>query len=106
VGVCSKGHVLAKMVGNDAIDVYRTRVEEIMQPEPICLHLDHKLAYALHQLYVGEHELIPLVDEHGRPTGVVTMRDIVGYLVDLFPQEVLNLPPTPEHEVAPKPEGA
>jgi CBS domain-containing protein len=106
VGVCSKAHVLTKMGENDTIDVHHTRVEELMQPDPICLDLDHELAHALHQMYVGEHELIPLVDEQGQPTGVVTMRDIVGYLVNLFPQKVLSLPPTPEHEVAPKPEGA
>ena len=35
---------------------------------------------------VGGFRHIPLVDGEGRPTGVVAMRDVVDYIVDLFPR--------------------
>lgn len=38
---------------------------------------------------------IPLVDAHGRPTGVVSMRQLIEYLSDFFNRDVLNLPPEP-----------
>lgn len=105
VGVCSKTQLLACMAADD-IDIDQTCIEDIMRHEPICLKLDDELAHALHQMYIGEYDLVPLVDDRGQPTGVVSMRDIVGYLVSLFPQDILNLPPSPAHGVASKPEGA
>lgn len=36
-----------------------------------------------------------LVDTEGRPVGVVSMRNIIGYLSTLFPKDALNLPPDP-----------
>ena len=49
---------------------------------------------------------MPLVDEAGRPTGLVSMRHIVDYLVDLFPEAVLNLPPSPALGIPREREGA
>jgi len=34
------------------------------------------------------------------------MRDIVDYIVDMFPEAVLNLPPSPAHGIAREREGA
>jgi CBS domain-containing protein len=38
---------------------------------------------------------VPLVDRSGRPTGIVAMRDIVRWLVSMFPDSAQNLPPDP-----------
>lgn len=105
VGVCSKTQILSCMADDD-IDIEQSCIEDIMRAEPICLTLDDELAHALHQMYIGEYDLVPLIDDQGQPSGVVSMRDIVGYLVSLFPQDILNLPPSPAHGVASKPEGA
>jgi predicted transcriptional regulator len=105
VGVCTRSQVLTRLVV-DALDMDQVRVEEIMRLEPVCLQPEHQLTSALHQMYVGEHSLVPLTDEQGRPLGIISMRDIVRYLVETFPQEVQNLPPTPAHALPQKPEGA
>jgi len=34
------------------------------------------------------------------------LRHIIDYLVEMFPQDVFNLPPSPRHGIAPHPEGA
>jgi hypothetical protein len=33
---------------------------------------------------------VPIVDAEGRPVHVVSVRDVVEFLVEAFPQEVLN----------------
>jgi hypothetical protein len=38
---------------------------------------------------------IPLVDERGSPTGVVSQRQLIEYLSDFFNRDLLNLPPEP-----------
>jgi len=105
VGVCTTRDVVVKMA-TGAVDIDHLRVDDCMQPRPICLHPSDELAYALNQMFVNDSQLIPLVDTHDRPTGLISMRDIVRHLVSAFPQELQNLPPVPEQRLAPKPEGA
>jgi CBS domain-containing protein len=38
---------------------------------------------------------IPVLDEAGKLTAVVSMRDLIEYLSEFFNREVLNLPPEP-----------
>ena len=35
---------------------------------------------------------IPVVDDEHRPAFVISVRDVVEFLVDAFPREILNLP--------------
>ena len=51
------------------------------------------VAWALNKMEVGGFRHVPVVDDGGRPTMVISVRDIVQYLVSAFPEEVLNLPP-------------
>lgn len=104
-GVFTERDVLTKLVDKD-IDIDRTPVEDLMTPDPECLTLDDGIAYALNKMTVGGFRHIPLVDGHGRPAGIVAMRNIVEYLVELFPRGVLNLPPTPNLAIARTREGA
>ncbi|MBM4266092.1 MAG: CBS domain-containing protein [Deltaproteobacteria bacterium] len=105
VGVFTERDVLTKVVGT-AIDLHRTAVEDLMTRDPECLTLDDGIAYALNKMTIGGFRHVPLVDALGRPTGVVAMRHIVEYLVDLFPRSILNLPPSPDLAIARTREGA
>lgn len=105
VGVFTERDVLTKIAAHGR-DVDDTLVADVMTPDPECLTLDDGIAYALNMMSVGGFRHIPLVDAERRPTGVVAMRDIVDYIVDLFPGEVLNLPPSPAHGIARAREGA
>lgn len=104
-GVFTERDVLTRVVAR-GVDPDRTAVAEVMTRDPECLGLDDGIAYALNKMSVGGFRHIPLVDSEGRPTGVVAMRAIVDYIVDLFPTEVLNLPPAPSLGIAREREGA
>jgi CBS domain-containing protein len=105
VGVFTERDVLTKVVGrNLAVD--SMPVAELMTRDPECLTLEDGIAYALNKMSIGGFRHIPLVDDQHRPTGVVAMRNIVDFIVDLFPEEVLNLPPSPGHVVTSEREGA
>jgi len=34
-----------------------------------------------------------VVDEQDRPVAIISVRDVVEFLVDHFPREIMNLPP-------------
>ena len=105
VGVFTERDVLTKVAAQD-VDIDQLAVAELMTPDPECLAADDELVYALNQMSVGGYRHIPLIDDGGRPTGVVSMRDIIDYLAHMFPQYVLNLPPSPGHGTPHSPAGA
>ena len=43
----------------------------------------------------GGYRHLPVVDEAGRPVGVLSVKRIVHYLVEHFPDTIYNLPPDP-----------
>lgn len=104
-GVFTERDVLTKVVSR-SIDPDATPIERVMTDDPECLTLEDGIAYALNKMVVGGFRHIPLVDDHHRPTGVVAMRNIVDYLVHLFPSQVLNLPPSPALGISRAREGA
>jgi CBS domain-containing protein len=105
VGVFTERDVVTTIAAQE-IDLDRLPVGAVMRPEPDCLEMDDELVYALHHMSVGEYRHIPVVDARRQPPAVVSMQAIMGYIVESFPQEILNLPPSPAHNIAPTPEGA
>ncbi len=74
-------------------DTAKVPLKEVMRADPEVLSPDAPMTYALNLMSVGGFRHVPLVDEKGRPVGVVSVRDIVNHLVDHFPDKVLNVPP-------------
>jgi len=83
----------------------KARVERFMTPSPETLRPKDPVAYALNKMSVGKFRHVPLVDEAGRAAGMVTAGDVLEYLVELCPEEVLNLPPEPELAIPRRQEG-
>lgn len=56
-----------------------TTVDQLMTKDPVVLRHDDPIAVAIHKMAVGGFRHIPMVDG-GRPTGVVTARDVFHHL--------------------------
>lgn len=102
-GIFTERDLLTKVVYQ--MDPYEP-VESAMTPNPETLESTASVAFALNKMSVGGYRHIPVVDRDSRPLGVVSIRDVVDYLVELFPETVLNLPPTPEASVSRTRDGA
>lgn len=68
-------------------------LSEVMTAEPESLDDDARLAWALNLMSVGGFRHVPVTDTRGWPVAVVSVRDVVEFLVEAFPNEILNLPP-------------
>jgi CBS-domain-containing membrane protein len=53
----------------------------------------------------GHFRNVPLVDDSGTVVGLLRQQDLLEYVAEAFPQEILNLPPRP-HQTMEEPEGA
>jgi CBS domain-containing protein len=75
-------------------------LEEVMTADPERLRADEPFAAVLHMMSVGGFRHIPIVDEGDRPIFVVSVRDVVEFLVEAFPREILNFAglPGPQRE--------
>lgn len=93
-GIFTERDVLLRVAGFP-LDVQQAAVGEHMTLEPQTLPADSSVAFALNKMVVEGFRHIPLVDEQGHPTGMVSMRDLIDYLTDFFSKDVLNLPPDP-----------
>jgi CBS domain-containing protein len=105
IGIFTERDVLTKVVGR-GLDPSETPVDSVMTRAPETLKPEAPLCYALNKMSVGGFRHVPLADDRGRPVGVVGMRDIVDYIVDLFPGDILNLPPEPSLDNTRSREGA
>jgi CBS domain-containing protein len=102
-GVLTERDVFGRLVGGD-IDLSQP-VETLMTSQPRTLDLEQTIRDAIDLMQTGRYRNVPLVDQEGRLVGVVRQTDILKYLAESFPEELLNLPPRP-HQRLPAPEGA
>ena len=65
---------------------------EVMSTDPDVLSVRAPVAYVLNRMAVGGFRHIPVVDDDYQPRCVISVRDVVTFLVDAFPREILNLP--------------
>lgn len=105
VGIVTERDLLIKVLGK-VTDLQLITVEQVMTADPEVLRLDDAIVFALNKMSVGGFRHVPLVDDAHRPAGVVSVKNIVEYIVDFFPREVLNLPPEPGKNVTREREGA
>jgi CBS domain-containing protein len=95
VGIFTERDVLNKVAGS-VKDPAQTPVETVMTAEPEVLPVDASISFALNLMSEGGFRHLPLVDKAHRPVGMLSVKHVVRYLAELFPEEILNLPPQPE----------
>ncbi len=76
VGIFTDRDAVMKAAGKSLASM---RVRDLMTPDPVVLRHDDPIAIAIHKMAVGGFRHIPLVED-GRPTGVVTARDVFRHL--------------------------
>jgi predicted transcriptional regulator len=101
-GIMSEREVLMKIVARDV--KYDSNVGEFASRIPVTLTARDSIARGIKLMIAEGVENIPIVDETGRATGVLRTTDVIHFLAEVFPEQLLNLPPEP-HQTMPKPEG-
>jgi CBS domain-containing protein len=98
VGIVTERDILMKVLGRDT-NLDRP-VDELMTPNPGTLPAEATVREALFAMDEGGYRNLPLVDERGGLVGLLRQQDIVDYIAESFPQEILNLPPRPHQQMA------
>jgi len=75
-GIFTERDALFRVIA-EGRDPAKTRVAEVMTPNPRTIGPDRPFGHALHLMYEGGFRHVPVVD-NGRPIGVVSSRDALG----------------------------
>ena len=101
VGVLTERDIFGRLVGEDvasAVDL-KAPVETYMTSDPRTLRLDQSVRDALELMQSGRFRNVPVVDDERHLVGVVRQVDIIRFLAEAFPEELLNLPPRPHQRM-------
>ena len=83
----------------------RLKVGKVMTRDPEALSPGDSVAYALNKMNVGRYRHVPVVGADGVPVGMVSARDLIDFICELCPEEIMNLPPQPKYAVPRTQEG-
>jgi CBS domain-containing protein len=81
-GIFTERDALTRVAAED-LDPADTVVGELMTHDPETIKPDHPLAHALHLMVTGDLRYLPLVDEDGRPSGIIGLRDLIDHFGSL-----------------------
>lgn len=98
LGVLTERDIFGKLVAT-GVDLDQP-VENLMVIHPWTLNLDQPIRHAIDLMQSGRYRNLPLVDDDGLLVGVVRPVDVLKYLAEAFPEELLNLPPRPHQRMA------
>jgi CBS domain-containing protein len=102
IGIMSEREVLMKVVARDV--KYESNVAEFISPVPATLTDSEPIAKAIGLMIETGADNIPIIDAAGKATTVLRTLDVIHFLAQAFPEQLLNLPPNP-HQTMSKPEG-
>lgn len=89
-GIVTERDLMMKVLGSGT-DPSKLAVSAIMTPNPTSLRREDQIAFLLNAMHVGGFRHVPIVDDEGRPTNVISIRDVLAFIVADFPAEVINL---------------
>lgn len=91
-GIFTERDVVTRVIGMRC-DPQQTPLAQVMTRAPESLSPRDRICYAVNRMHIQGYRSMPLVDDDGRPVGVVTVTDVVKWLAEIFPEAVLNLRP-------------
>jgi CBS domain-containing protein len=71
-------------------------VADFMTPNPVQVHRKEPIGAVIRRMEEGGYRHLPVVDDAGRPVGVLSVKRIVHYLVEHYSPTICNQPPNPE----------
>ena len=94
VGVFTETDVVQKILDKDIN--WEDPISKYMTKGPVVLKPTDTVGTAIDLM--GQHKFyhIPLVDDKGELVNVLSVRTLIRFLAEFYPQEVYNLPPHPD----------
>ncbi len=93
IGIFTERDVLRRVIG-ERVDL-KSPIADVMTTDLASIKESDKIARAIQLLHQFGLRHLPVLDDEGKPIGLITVRHVMEYLVEHFPQAIYNLPPDP-----------
>ncbi len=88
-GLISERDFISRIWGSK-IDFNSAKVADFMTIDPVAEPPTITIAYALNLMSHGGFRHLPLIDQERIPIGIVSVKDVVDYIVDSYTDALLN----------------
>ncbi len=92
-GIFTERDVLMKVAGKK--EYSSLKLADVMTLPVEAFQPDDSIAFVLNAMHVGGYRHVPVIDEENRPIAVISVKDIIAFILDHFAEDILNLPPSP-----------
>jgi CBS domain-containing protein len=93
-GIITERDLICRIIGV-VPDFEKMSVAEAMTANPITLRTEDPIVYVMHNMQVGGYRHVPIVDDEDRPVSIVSIKDVVRFVLSYFPRDVYNLTAEP-----------
>jgi CBS domain-containing protein len=97
VGIFTERDVMTRLDHKD-LDWLHVVVGDVMTPDPMVITTGDSIAEAIQRLHEGRRRHLPVVDDGGAVVSLLSIRDLLAYVAERFPEDFVNLPPRPDAE--------
>lgn len=95
-GIVTERDVLCKVLARSGGVALGDPVSRVMTADPVVARTSDSLGSLFRQMFEGGFRHLPVVDDNGQLLGTISIKRVVRYLADQFPEIVYNIPPVPE----------
>lgn len=92
VGVFTERDLLTRVLAPQR-PIDSTTMRAVMTPNPVTVGPKDPVRTAIRRMQKGGYRHLPVVDEVGRPVGILSARRVMHFIVEHFPAIVFNQPP-------------
>lgn len=93
-GIVTERDILLKVAGLP-VDLQSESVKSIMTENPTCLQRVDMIAYVMNNMHVGGFRHVPIVDDNYVPLAMVSIKDVMSFILEYFPEEIQNITDAP-----------
>ena len=94
VGLLTERELVCHVMGSER-EYAEQPVSVVMTSNPVRLRKSDPILYALHNMHAQGYRHVPIVNEADEPVSVVSMKDVVRYILSHFSSTVYNVTPEP-----------
>jgi CBS domain-containing protein len=95
-GIVTERDILCKVLPRATAAEPRDPVTRIMTADPVVVRTGESLGLLFRRMFEGGFRHLPVLDDGGQLLGTISIKRVVRFLADQFPQVVYNIPPVPE----------
>jgi CBS domain-containing protein len=95
-GIVTERDVLCKVLARAGGVAGSEPVTRVMTPDPVVARISESLGFLFRRMFEGGFRHLPVVDDNDQLLGTISIKRVVRFLADQFPEIVYNIPPQPE----------